>query len=117
MQSEDRSREARGAQPLLAREGAAKSLPARSSRTACCDFQSRLLVGSRTSDERPLMHAITNCNPLSIRKVKGPGDLPAALAGRAIAGHNLYNEDQLQHGEGPISLGGAPIEGATGQEG
>jgi|SRR4051794_21848850 len=29
----------------------------------------------------------------------------AALAGQAIAGHNLYNQDQLEHGEGTISLG------------
>ena len=28
----------------------------------------------------------------------------AALAGQAIAGHNLYNEDQAAHGEGTISL-------------
>jgi hypothetical protein len=28
----------------------------------------------------------------------------AALAGQAIAGHNLYNEEQLAHGEGTISL-------------
>src|SRR5687767_12552980 len=28
----------------------------------------------------------------------------AALAGQAIAGHNLYNEEQAAHGEGPISL-------------
>jgi hypothetical protein len=28
----------------------------------------------------------------------------AALAGQAIAGHNLYNEEQAAHGEGTISL-------------
>jgi hypothetical protein len=27
-----------------------------------------------------------------------------ALVGQAISGHNLYNEEQLAHGEGPISL-------------
>jgi hypothetical protein len=54
-----------------------------------------------------------------------------ALAGQAIAGHNLYNEEQLAHQESPISLWrylrqrgspeskpvGAPSEGATGEEG
>jgi len=29
----------------------------------------------------------------------------AALTGQAIAGHNLYNQDQLAHGGDPISLG------------
>lgn len=28
-----------------------------------------------------------------------------ALAGQAIAGHSVYNQDQLEHGEGTISLG------------
>ena len=28
----------------------------------------------------------------------------AALVGQAISGHNLYNEEQLAHGESPISL-------------
>ena len=28
----------------------------------------------------------------------------AALIGQAIAGHNLFNEEQLEHNEAPISL-------------
>jgi hypothetical protein len=39
----------------------------------------------------------------------------AALTGQAIAGHSLYNEEQLAHGGDPISLGRYVVSSSFGQ--
>jgi hypothetical protein len=41
--------------------------------------------------------------------------LLAALVGQAIAGHDVYNEEQLEHGDEPISLGRYVVSSAFGR--